>query len=250
MLKKLIFFFFLLGGTSFGQYSLNWDVFIIIEGDLANNIYNLSGISFPIEGRSSNSTYTAMAGVSPALSSIQQATLTLQAQAISPVCLRLTWDDIATETSYTLYRNGFFLVNLSANTIFYEDTDNLKANTEYTYLLEAYAGTSIIASGTTTIKTPPSKHKFIPYHNLFYPNKGERVSIYYEIFSSCEVSIKLYDLKGRLIKNLVSENKSSGKYWTEWDGKDDDGELADSGVYIIQIKAGSLMEAKKIILVR
>ncbi|MFH1097577.1 MAG: FlgD immunoglobulin-like domain containing protein [Candidatus Desantisbacteria bacterium] len=103
---------------------------------------------------------------------------------------------------------------------------------------------------TVTITTPASSHKFIPYHNLFHPLNGEKVQIYYEIDSSVTVKIKLYDLTGELVKELVNENKSTGKYWVEWDGKDKNGEECGAGVYIIQIQAGDFKDMRKIVLVR
>jgi len=136
------------------------------------------------------------------------------------------------------------------NTFSYEDT-NLNANTPYTYYLYARdSDKNIIATSSLTVTTLSSPDVFIPYHNLFHPLKGEKVSVYYELNQTNLVKIKLYDLLGELVKELVNDDKPAGKYWIEWDGKDDSGRQCPAGVYIIQIQAGDLKDAKKIILVK
>ena len=107
-----------------------------------------------------------------------------------------------------------------------------------------------MATATAVATTLPSKHRFIPYHNLFHPAKGEKVSIYYKIDSSTQVSIKLYNLAGEMVRTLVDENKGAGQYWIDWEGKNDDGSLCAAGVYIIQIKTDGFKENKKIILIK
>ena len=228
---------------------IKWNVFIQSAGSLKNSSYSLSGASSPIAGRSSNATYTAVANVPASPSSTLQATLTLTANLISPVMVRLSWGDMAQETSYSLKRDGSSLTSLPKDTTSYDDK-GLNPETTYNYEFLAYANGSIIASATTSITTAKSAAKFIPYHNLFYPNKAEKVSVYYELDGASSVKISIYDLKGRLVKRLVDEGKPQGKYWIEWDGRNDDGEMASAATYIIQINAGNLKEAKKIILVR
>jgi len=48
----------------------------------------------------------------------------------------------------------------------------------------------------------------------------------------------------------VEEDKPQGKYWIEWDGRNDDRKIVSAGVYIIQIIAGNFKDAKKIILIK
>ncbi|MFH1564208.1 MAG: FlgD immunoglobulin-like domain containing protein [Nitrospirota bacterium] len=231
-------------------YNLNWSVVIMLSGQQANQDYSVQGLSSYLGGNSSNQTYTVTAWTPETLP--LQGTLTLQATPVSSALVRLNWGDLPDEEYYSLQRNNISLaLSIPKNTTSYDDTHLLCANTPYTYTLTAY-GTSnnILASATCTLTTPKSGHKFIPYHNLFHPLKGEKVQIYYELDSSVKVLIKLYDLTGELVKELVSGDRQADKYWVEWDGKDKNGDLCEAGVYIIQIQAGDFKDNKKIILIK
>ncbi|MBZ0200422.1 MAG: discoidin domain-containing protein, partial [Ignavibacteriaceae bacterium] len=53
------------------------------------------------------------------------------------------------------------------------------------------------------------------------------------------VTIKIFDLTGRVIKNLIDQNSASAAYVAEnsiiWDGRDENGKIVRPGVYIYQI---------------
>jgi len=92
------------------------------------------------------------------------------------------------------------------------------------------------------------------YNNLYIPSQDNSVSarpsIVYDLLSPSEVSVKIYDLQGRLVRKIADEYKPAGSYVENWDVKNEDGDEAASGVYLLHIKAGSINEVKKIIIVR
>jgi hypothetical protein len=45
------------------------------------------------------------------------------------------------------------------------------------------------------------------------------------------ISIRIYNVKGELIRTLISETKNVGTYNISWNGKDDKGKLVSSGIY-------------------
>ena len=59
------------------------------------------------------------------------------------------------------------------------------------------------------------------------------------------VSLRVYDVLGNLIANLVDENKPKGNYEVEFDGSN-----LSSGAYYYRIETGSFVETKKMILLR
>lgn len=65
-----------------------------------------------------------------------------------------------------------------------------------------------------------------------------------------DVTIRIYDITGNLIRGLVDEDYAPGAYQIRWDGKNDDGDRVASGVYIYIIKAGSKTEVKKIAVIK
>ena len=58
------------------------------------------------------------------------------------------------------------------------------------------------------------------------------------------VEVGVYDLGGRLVREVYSELGKNGRYDVEWDGRDADGELVMPGIYVYQISVESDMESK------
>jgi hypothetical protein len=87
--------------------------------------------------------------------------------------------------------------------------------------------------------------KFALYQN--YPNPFNPVTtIKYDMPMDASVSIRIYDLLGREVANLVkNEMKKSGTHQVEWNA----GNFA-SGVYFYRIEAGNFVQSKKMILVK
>ena len=77
----------------------------------------------------------------------------------------------------------------------------------------------------------------------------QSLSIPYDLTNSF-VELKIYDINGRLVNTLVSENLSAGNYLTRWDGDNSSGSKVSSGVYIYSIRVGSRTLNKKITLLK
>ncbi|PIZ16240.1 hypothetical protein COY51_03190, partial [Candidatus Desantisbacteria bacterium CG_4_10_14_0_8_um_filter_39_17] len=93
--------------------------------------------------------------------------------------------------------------------------------------------------------------KIIPYNNVFNPAKGEKTTIWYDISSSCRVTIKVYNLVGELVKVLVDEDKLAGQgYSIDWKGENSQGITVASGVYLIHISAGSFNATTKALVIK
>jgi hypothetical protein len=87
------------------------------------------------------------------------------------------------------------------------------------------------------------------YPNPFNPS----TTIQYDIpagVGRLPVEISIYDIRGRLIKKLVDQEKESGSYQVHWDGKDDMGVEVGSGICLYRIEAGNFISTRKMVLVR
>jgi hypothetical protein len=87
------------------------------------------------------------------------------------------------------------------------------------------------------------------YPNPFNPS----TSIEYRVGSSEYVTLKVYDILGNEIATLVDEYRLAGSYEIEFNvAQLSRAELASlsSGVYFYQLKAGSFIRTKKMILLR
>ena len=71
----------------------------------------------------------------------------------------------------------------------------------------------------------------------------------YRIAESGYVSLKVYNMLGKEVATLVDEEKSAGSYKVEFDISSLSGGHA-SGVYFYQLKFGSLVQTRKMILLK
>ncbi|NHZ84810.1 MAG: T9SS type A sorting domain-containing protein [Planctomycetia bacterium] len=84
------------------------------------------------------------------------------------------------------------------------------------------------------------------YPNPFNPS----ATIRYDLPEDAFVRITIYDLLGRQIVNLVNEDVNAGYCSTIWNGTDSFGKPVGSGMYIYQIRAGSFIQSKKMVLLK
>ncbi len=84
-----------------------------------------------------------------------------------------------------------------------------------------------------------------------YPNPfNQSTKIEFTLSQSGFVNLTIYDLLGRRIKTLVSENLNSGYKSMFWDSKDDSGKEVSSGIYFYRLKIGDYSEAKRLVLLK
>ena len=74
------------------------------------------------------------------------------------------------------------------------------------------------------------------FPNPFNPS----TTIKYALPKESNVELRIYDIMGREIKSLVNNSQTAGYKEVVWDGKNNNGEQAASGIYIYRIKAKSL----------
>jgi hypothetical protein len=87
-----------------------------------------------------------------------------------------------------------------------------------------------------------------------YPNPFNPVtSIQYAVGSgqtSLRTTLRIYNIRGQLVRTLVDEPQKRGFYRVSWDGRDDAGDQVASGIYLYKLEAGDFTEARKMVLIR
>ena len=68
--------------------------------------------------------------------------------------------------------------------------------------------------------------------------------------SQDQVTLKVYDLRGRLVRTLVDKVVGAGSYSVLWDGADENGRKVSSGVYLYRLKAGAFIQTRKMVLLK
>jgi hypothetical protein len=90
--------------------------------------------------------------------------------------------------------------------------------------------------------------------NRLYPNEpnpfNPRTTIRFSLAQPGEVQLLIYDVNGRLVRTLVDGKKDAGLHAAVWDGANDEGHKVGSGVYWSQMKAGSFVSSKKMVVLK
>jgi hypothetical protein len=93
---------------------------------------------------------------------------------------------------------------------------------------------------------PDAFELFANYPNPFNPE----TVIEYALDWPAPVTLTVYDVLGRHVRTLERTNHAPGRYRARWDGTDASGRLVASGVYFYQLRAGALVQTRKMLLVR
>jgi hypothetical protein len=84
-----------------------------------------------------------------------------------------------------------------------------------------------------------------------YPNPfNPTTSIAFSLKERSNVTLKIYDVNGALVRELVNESRSAGSYDMKWDGRDASGQQVASGVYFYKLVAGDFRSTKKMVLLK
>ncbi len=75
-----------------------------------------------------------------------------------------------------------------------------------------------------------------------------RTTIYFDLMESSDVSVSVFDYRGRLVRSLLTgAHMVAGPKEIPWDGSDSDGRRVSSGVYFYRIQAGSYAISRKMV---
>ncbi len=84
-----------------------------------------------------------------------------------------------------------------------------------------------------------------------YPNPFNPVTrIIFRLPEAGRVALRIFNIKGELVRTLVDRDLPAGEYSLDWDSSDESGRAVASGVYFYQIRAGQMSAARKMLLVR
>jgi flagellar hook assembly protein FlgD len=75
-------------------------------------------------------------------------------------------------------------------------------------------------------------------------------TIRYELpFSgNAPVSLRIFNLLGQSVRELVNAVQPAGQYEVRWDGRLDNGDLAPAGIYFYQLRAGQQTITQKLMM--
>ena len=84
-----------------------------------------------------------------------------------------------------------------------------------------------------------------------YPNPfNPETIIQFTMPQSDRVSIKVYDIQGRLVATLLDEYREKGAHTIRWNGKTNNGQQAASGTYFYQVRFKDQVITRKMLLLK
>ncbi|MBN1886044.1 MAG: T9SS type A sorting domain-containing protein [Candidatus Krumholzibacteriota bacterium] len=101
-------------------------------------------------------------------------------------------------------------------------------------------------TGGATPSAPAASFLDQNYPNPFNPS----TTIRFGLDAPAVVTLRVYDVAGRLVRTIVDERRPAAAYAETWDGLDRHGRPAASGVYFYRLRAGDFVETKKMVLSR
>ncbi len=85
-----------------------------------------------------------------------------------------------------------------------------------------------------------------------YPNPfNPQTTIQFELGATAQVSLRVYDLAGRLVRTLESGRElTAGTHRLNWNGTNDRGQTVASGVYLVRVDDGARGHSKRVTLLK
>jgi flagellar hook assembly protein FlgD len=84
------------------------------------------------------------------------------------------------------------------------------------------------------------------YPNPFNPS----TTIAFDLPQRGELQLEVFDVRGRVVRTLMSGVQTQGPHTVHWDGRDDNGRGVASGVYFYRLTTPSGTQTRKMHLVR
>jgi hypothetical protein len=94
---------------------------------------------------------------------------------------------------------------------------------------------------------------FQNYPNPFNPTTTITFTVYGSqliVHRPIHTSLKIYNIRGQLVRTLVDDERLPGYYQVFWDGKDNSGKEVASGIYFYRLEASNLKLTRRMVLLK
>jgi len=160
-------------------------------------------------------------------------------------------DTLGVALSFTTGSTQSFNQNVTIDSTWVVDNCELVAFVQNTETKEVYQAAKIALSNITATNdysagTVPRSRLNGNYPNPFNPS----TSIRYSLCNSGRVSIKIYDIRGQLVKDLMDANQTAGDHVLVWNGTNNNDTKVASGVYFVRMSTAGTHSTQKILLMK
>jgi polyhydroxyalkanoate synthesis regulator phasin len=107
-----------------------------------------------------------------------------------------------------------------------------------------------LSQGTRDAATSESRPRAYSLRSRGPNPFNPQTSLQYALPEAGDVRIVVYSLTGQVVRTLVNQQMPAGSYQLVWDGTSDTGREVSSGVYLIDMKAGTFSDILKVTLAK
>ncbi len=107
-----------------------------------------------------------------------------------------------------------------------------------------------VGDGGAEVSLPTSFALTQNYPNPFNPSTTIAFDVPIVSGSKQQVSLAIYDIRGRRVKTLINAEMEPGQHKVTWNGKNDQGEKVSSGIYLYTLKAADQTFTRKMVILK
>lgn len=88
------------------------------------------------------------------------------------------------------------------------------------------------------------------WNPVLQPSSGRSATVRLTLRAAGRVKVSVHRGDGTLVRRLAEQDASAGVVSWDWDGRNEQGRMQASGVYLVRIEGPGFSQIKKIVLVR
>jgi hypothetical protein len=108
------------------------------------------------------------------------------------------------------------------------------------------------AEGALALESAQPATVFLP--TTLYPASpnpfNPRTTLKFSLREAGQVDLAVFNVRGELVRRLISERREAGEYAEVWDGRDRSGAALASGVYFARFASGEVAMTQRLVLLQ
>ena len=134
--------------------------------------------------------------------------------------------------------------------VFHHPDSSICPNLDYV----PFAGSPFMIDDSTITDVPGGPDDLLPGYFVLeqnYPNpfNGSTV-ISFDLARRAQVTLRVCNVLGQTVATLINEDVAAGRHRVVWDGRDEYGGMAASGVYFYYLQTDAFVESRKMVLLK
>ena len=117
----------------------------------------------------------------------------------------------------------------------------------------AAMGTASVTQFSTTPRSCPAdddQRAPAPATPIVTRATGDQIAIQFTAPTTGPVDLKIFDLRGRLVRRLAARDFPAGQHALQWDGRDSNGHQVANGIYIVRMSMSGESHSSKTLWMR